>query len=55
MEIANHVISVSKNVIIVHIFLDNMNKTSKTPFEVTDGASKIVGLARAKLRRGTSN
>ena len=30
-------------------------KTSITPFGATNGASEIVGLARAKLRRGTSN
>ena len=29
--------------------------TSKMPFGATKGASEIVGLARAKLRRGTSN
>ena len=36
-----------------------MNETkyqySITPFRVTNGASEMVGLARAKLRRGTSN
>ena len=30
-------------------------KTSITPFGATNGASEIVGLARVKLRRGTSN
>ena len=29
--------------------------TSITPFGATNGASEIVGLARGKLRRGTSN
>ena len=30
-------------------------KSSITPFGATNGESEIVGLARAKLRRGTSN
>ena len=29
--------------------------TSITPYGATNGASEIVGLARAKLRRGTSS
>ena len=36
-------------------YLDTVNITSITPFEATNGARKIVSLARAKLRRGTSN
>ena len=34
---------------------DTSTITSITPFGATNGASEIVSLARAKLRRGTSN
>ena len=46
----------STDVIYYSTIDDNANYiTSITPFGATNGASEIVSLARAKLRRGTSN
>ena len=40
---------------LVLVYVHPTVSTSITPFGATNGASEIVSLARAKLRRGTSN